>query len=80
MLVLCVHCLVFSAKYSTREDMLYRIKRYKSTRKDMLYRMKRYKRIDKAYNTRCSQAVTHPGTDLALLCLTSVIGREPVYS
>ena len=33
-----------------------------------------------AYNTRCSQAVTHPGTDLALLCLTSVIGREPVYS
>ena len=33
-----------------------------------------------AYNTRCSQAVTHPGTDLALPCLTSVIGREPVYS
>eukprot|EP00795_Rhopilema_esculentum_P014107 gene14107-5097_t len=38
------------------------------------------KKDDEAYNTRCSQAVTHPGTDLALPCLTSVIGREPVYS
>ena len=33
-----------------------------------------------AYNTRCSQAVTHPGTDLARPCLTAVIRREPVYS
>ncbi|GBP50640.1 hypothetical protein EVAR_28832_1 [Eumeta japonica] len=30
--------------------------------------------------TRCSQAVTHPSTDRARRCLTSVIGREPVYS
>jgi hypothetical protein len=28
--------------------------------------------------TRCSQAVTHPSTDRARRCLTSVIGREPV--
>ena len=34
----------------------------------------------KAYNTCCSQAVTHPGTGQAQYCLTSVIGRELVYS
>ena len=34
----------------------------------------------KAYNTRCSQAVTHPSTERARHCLTSVIRREPVYS
>ena len=33
-----------------------------------------------AYNTRYSQAVTHPSTDRARRCLTSVIGREPVFS
>ena len=33
-----------------------------------------------AYNTRVSQAVTHPSTKRARRCLTSVIGREPVYS
>ena len=33
----------------------------------------------KAYNTRYSQVVTHPGTDLALPFLTLVIRREPVY-
>ena len=33
-----------------------------------------------AYNTRYSQAVSHPSTNRALCCLTSVIGREPVYS
>ena len=33
-----------------------------------------------AYDTRYSQAVSHPSTDRALGCLTSVIGREPVYS
>ena len=38
--------------------------------------------VDKkeAYNTGCSQAVTHPSTDPARRCLTSVIGREPVHS
>ena len=34
----------------------------------------------KAYNTCCSQAVTHPSTGQAQHCLTSVIGREPVHS
>ena len=33
-----------------------------------------------AYSTWYSQAVSHPSTDRALGCLTSVIGREPVYS
>src|SRR5271155_3127325 len=32
------------------------------------------------YSTRYSQAVTHPGTNRARRCLTSVIGREPVLS
>ena len=35
---------------------------------------------NKAYNTCGSQAVTHPSTEQAQHCLTSVIGREPVYS
>ena len=34
----------------------------------------------KVYNTRSSQAVPHPSTILARWCLTSVIGRERVYS
>ena len=34
----------------------------------------------KVYNTRYSQAVTHPSTNLARRCLTSVIEREPVFS
>ena len=34
----------------------------------------------KAYNTRYSQKVFHPSTNRARRCLTSVIGREPVYS
>ena len=33
-----------------------------------------------ANSTRCSQAVTHPSTNRARRCLTSVIGREPVFS
>ena len=33
-----------------------------------------------AYNTCCSQAVTHPSTEQARHCLTSVIRRELVYS
>ena len=32
------------------------------------------------YGTRYSQAVTHPSTNRALHCLTSVIGRERVLS
>ena len=35
---------------------------------------------EKAYNTWCSQAVTHLSTNQAQCCLTSVIGREPVHS
>ena len=34
----------------------------------------------KVYGTRYSQAVTHPSTNLAQCCLTSVIGQELVLS
>ena len=37
-------------------------------------------KVAKAYNTRYSQAVTHPSTNRARGCLTSVIGRELVHS
>ena len=37
-------------------------------------------KVQKANNTRSSQAVSHPSTILAQCCLTSVIGRELVYS
>ena len=37
-------------------------------------------RQKKVYSTRYSQAVTHPSTNRARRCLTSVIGREPVFS
>ena len=33
----------------------------------------------KAYNTGYSQAVSNPGTNLALQVLPAVIGREPVF-
>ena len=36
--------------------------------------------IINVYSTRCFQAVTHPSTDRARCCSTSVIGREPVLS
>src|SRR5258705_428374 len=42
--------------------------------------MEKRKKEKDAKCTRCSQAVTHPGTDRARRCLTSVIGREPVHS
>ena len=35
---------------------------------------------EKVYDTWYSQAVTHPSTNQARRCLTSVIGREPVLS
>ena len=38
------------------------------------------KKAQNGYGTRCSQAVTHPSTDRARRCLTSVIRREPVFS
>ena len=34
----------------------------------------------KVYSTRYSQTVTHPSTNRTQRCLTSVIGREPVFS
>ena len=46
------------------------------TRKTWIEKKKKWQ----AYDTRYSQAVSHPSTDRALGCLTSVIGREPVYS
>lgn len=36
--------------------------------------------MEKAYDTAYSQAVTHPSTNAAQSCLTSVIGRELVFS
>ncbi|KAL5015588.1 hypothetical protein ScPMuIL_007327, partial [Solemya velum] len=42
--------------------------------------VKKKKIITKVYCTRYSQAVTHPSTNRARRCLTSVIGREPVLS
>ena len=41
---------------------------------------RKFKTVPKAYNTRYSQAVTHPSTNWARGYLTSVIGRELVYS
>ena len=35
---------------------------------------------ENANSTQCSQAVTHPSTNQAQHCLTSVIGRELVCS
>ena len=42
--------------------------------------IRKNERILKAYDTRSSQAVPHPSTILARRCLTSVIGRERVFS
>ena len=53
----------------------------------MIYWIEIYKRKEKiikkkrdANSTQCSQAVTHPSTNRAQHCLTSVIGRELVCS
>ena len=43
-------------------------------------RKKRKRKEKKVYSTRYSQAVTHPSTNRARRCLTSMIGREPVFS
>ena len=44
------------------------------------FKKKKKKKKCVANNTRCSQAVTHPSTNRARRCLTSVIRREPVFS
>ena len=41
---------------------------------------KRDKKSKDANSTQCSQAVSHPSTNQAQHCLTSVIGRELVHS
>ena len=56
-----------------------RRKKKKRKRKKKRRRKKKEKK-EKVYSTRYSQAVTHPSTNLARRCLTSVIGREPVFS
>ena len=38
------------------------------------------KKVPKAYNTRYSQAVTHPNTNRARRCLASQIRRDGVCS
>ena len=43
-------------------------------------RMQKIIKKSKVYSTRYSQAVTHPSTNRARRCLTSVIGREPLFS
>ena len=37
-------------------------------------------KVQNVYSTMYSQAVTHPSTNMAQCCLTSVIGRELVFS
>ena len=48
------------------------------TRKDIAYVAR--VRCKNEYSTAYSQAVTHPSTNAAQCCLTSVIGRELVFS
>ena len=48
--------------------------------KRKFWRKKNNKTKRNVYSIRYSQAVTHPSTDLTRRCLTSVIGREPVFS
>ena len=54
----------------------------KNRRKGWSFENSQYFKTKKCYvyNTWCSQAVTHLSTNHARRCLTSVIGREPVYS
>ena len=59
-------CVIFE-KYEFKNCMLYAKSRKRKEKR-------------KAYNTKCSQAVTHPSTNSAQRCLTSVIGRELVHS
>src|ERR1700730_7553059 len=49
-------------------------------RKERQHDSKKSRKNKKAYDTRYSQAVTHPSTNRARRCLTSVIGRELVCS
>ena len=44
------------------------------------YQRRDFSGKQKVYSTRYSQAVTHPSTNRARRCLTSVIGRELVLS
>ena len=54
------------------------VSKKKNTKKKKNWK-KKIKNI-KANSTWCSQAVTHPSTNQAQRCLTSLIGREAVHS
>ena len=68
----CCYCYIFGVFY------FYFIYIYIYLHRENICLFKKKKK--NVYSTRCSQAVTHPSTDRARRCLTSVIGREPVLS
>ena len=46
----------------------------------LAYNIRWWQKLQNVYSTTYSQAVTHPSTNVAQCCLTSVIGRELVFS
>ena len=53
---------------------------YGRSKFDQEKKKKKKKKAERTYSTGYSQAVTHPSTNPAQRCLTSVIRRELVYS
>ncbi|RUS68663.1 hypothetical protein EGW08_023572, partial [Elysia chlorotica] len=73
---------VFSTPKRSKCHLKYNLK--KKEKKKKKKKKKKIRSIKKkkkeVYSTWCSQAVTHLSTNHARRCLTSVIGREPVFS